>query len=46
VIILDTHALVWWRAAPEKLGRGGPSGLRDDSQAIGCRRISFWKLGC
>ncbi len=44
MIILDTHALVWWRAAPEKLGRAARRAC-ERSPAIGVSAISFWEIG-
>jgi PIN domain nuclease of toxin-antitoxin system len=44
VIVLDTHALIWWRVAPEKLGRKARRAC-ERSPAIGVSAISFWEIG-
>ncbi len=44
MIVLDTHALIWWRVAPEKLGRKAHRAC-ERSQAIGASAISFWEIG-
>jgi len=44
VIVLDTHALVWWRIMPEKLGRKARRAC-ERSNAIGVSAISFWEIG-
>jgi PIN domain nuclease of toxin-antitoxin system len=44
VIVLDTHALLWWRAAPEKLGRAARRAC-ERSAIVGVSAISFWEIG-
>ena len=44
MIVLDTHALVWWRLAPEKLGRKARRAC-EKSAVVGASAISFWEIG-
>ncbi len=44
MIVLDTHALVWWRTAPGKLGRAARRAC-ERSAAVGVSAISFWEIG-
>ena len=44
MIVLDTHAWIWWLSAPERLS---PAALSAISQApsVGVSTISVWELG-
>ena len=44
MIVLDTHALLFWRAAPEKLGRAARR-ICERSERVGVSTISFWEIG-
>jgi PIN domain nuclease of toxin-antitoxin system len=44
VILLDTHALLFWRVAPDKLGRGARRAC-ERAQVLGVSAISFWEIG-
>jgi PIN domain nuclease of toxin-antitoxin system len=44
VIVLDTHALLFWRAAPDKLGRAARRAC-ERAQTLGVSAISFWEIG-
>jgi PIN domain nuclease of toxin-antitoxin system len=44
VIVLDTHALIWWRVAPEKLGRSARRAC-ERGTSLGVSAISFWEIG-
>jgi PIN domain nuclease of toxin-antitoxin system len=44
LILLDTHALLFWRAAPEKLGRAARRAC-ERAQILGVSAISFWEVG-
>ena len=43
MIVVDTHAWLWWMAAPAKLSRRARQ-LIDDADAIGVCTISCWEL--
>ena len=44
MIVLDTHALLWWRSAPDKLGRRARRAC-ERADALGVSAISFWEVG-
>jgi PIN domain nuclease of toxin-antitoxin system len=44
LIVLDTHALVWWHLAPDKLGRAGRRAC-ERADAVGVSAITFWEIG-
>jgi len=44
VIVLDTHAWLWWLAEPSKLSRAARQAI-DEADAIGVCAISAWELG-
>jgi PIN domain nuclease of toxin-antitoxin system len=44
VIVLDTHALLFWRAAPDKLGRAARRAC-ERAAILGVSAISFWEVG-
>lgn len=43
MIILDTHAWVWWVASPEKLSRAARRAI-DEADDIGVCLISCWEI--
>jgi PIN domain nuclease of toxin-antitoxin system len=43
VIVLDTHAFVWWMSKPEKLGRKGARAI-ERAERIGVCAISVWEI--
>jgi PIN domain nuclease of toxin-antitoxin system len=43
LIVLDTHALLWWVAAPKRLGKAATAAIEDDD-AIGVPAIVFWEI--
>jgi PIN domain nuclease of toxin-antitoxin system len=43
VIVLDTHAWLWWTAEPEKLSRPARDAI-DRSERIGLATISCWEV--
>jgi len=46
VIVLDTHALLWWALDPEQLSKRAAATLREMEQAGGyASSISIWELG-
>jgi PIN domain nuclease of toxin-antitoxin system len=44
VIVLDTHAWIWWRADPARLSGLGARAIAE-SDRIGVSSISVWELG-
>lgn len=44
MIVVDTHTLIWWVLAPEKLSTGAREAI-DSSEAIGFAAISCWEVG-
>jgi len=44
VIVVDTHTLIWWVLAPEKLSTAARETI-DSSEAIGFAAISCWEVG-
>jgi PIN domain nuclease of toxin-antitoxin system len=43
VIVLDTHAWVWWLTKPEKLGKKAKRAI-DKADRIGVASISVWEV--
>jgi PIN domain nuclease of toxin-antitoxin system len=43
VIVVDTHVLVWWAAAPDKLSRRAAQALAD-ADRIGVPAVVFWEV--
>jgi PIN domain nuclease of toxin-antitoxin system len=43
LIVLDTHAWLWWAAAPDKLSAAAHDAI-DASDAIGVATISCWEV--
>jgi PIN domain nuclease of toxin-antitoxin system len=43
VIVLDTHAWLWWVAEPERLSRGAREAI-DRSERLGVATISCWEI--
>jgi PIN domain nuclease of toxin-antitoxin system len=44
VIVLDTHAWIWWRAAPDRLSAAAAREITEADQ-LGLSTISVWELG-
>jgi PIN domain nuclease of toxin-antitoxin system len=44
VIVLDTHALLFWRVAPQKLGRAARRAC-ERAETVGVSAVSFWEVG-
>lgn len=44
VIVLDTHAWIWWRADASRLSARAAQAI-DDADRIGVSSISVWELG-
>ncbi len=43
MIVLDTHAWVWWTAAPDRLSDGARRAI-DEAPALGVSVISCWEV--
>jgi PIN domain nuclease of toxin-antitoxin system len=43
VIVLDTHAWLWWVAAPERLSRAAAEAI-DGTSRIGVSTLSAWEV--
>jgi PIN domain nuclease of toxin-antitoxin system len=43
VIVLDTHAWIWWTSAPERLSKRARSAI-DEADELGVAAISCWEL--
>ena len=43
MIVLDTHALIWWSASPHLLSKAARRAI-DDAEAIGVSSISAWEI--
>jgi len=43
VIVLDTHAWLWWLNEPSRLSRGAASAI-DDADDLGISAISLWEF--
>ena len=44
MIVLDTHAWIWWRADPARLSAPGARAIAE-ADRIGVSSISVWELG-
>lgn len=44
MIILDTHAWLWWHAAPERLSERARAAL-EGADRLGASAISCWEIG-
>jgi PIN domain nuclease of toxin-antitoxin system len=44
VIVLDTHAWIWWRAEPGRLSAAAAQAIAD-ADRVGVSTISVWELG-
>jgi PIN domain nuclease of toxin-antitoxin system len=44
VILLDTHAWIWWRTDPGRLSTGAVSAIAE-ANTLGVSSISVWELG-
>lgn len=44
MIVLDTHAWIWWRAAPGRLSDTAAHAI-EQSDRLGLSSISIWELG-
>ena len=44
MIVLDTHALLFWRTAPDKLGRAARR-ICERTDRVGISTITFWEIG-
>jgi PIN domain nuclease of toxin-antitoxin system len=44
VIVLDTHAWIWWRAEPGRLSATGVRAIAE-ADTLGVSSISVWELG-
>ncbi len=42
--LLDTHVLLWWLIAPEKLNTKSQKIIRDKSNTIFISSVSFWEM--
>ena len=42
LVVLDTHALIWWTGVPELLGRRAAAALRS-AERVGIPAICFWE---
>jgi PIN domain nuclease of toxin-antitoxin system len=43
VVVLDTHVLVWWASAPERLSESAASAVRA-AENLGIPTMVFWEL--
>jgi PIN domain nuclease of toxin-antitoxin system len=43
VVVLDTHAVVWWTIEPKRLSKLAAATIRGDDQ-LGISAISFWEV--
>jgi PIN domain nuclease of toxin-antitoxin system len=43
VIVLDTHAWLWWRSAPERLSEPARAAI-DQAPSIGVSTLSAWEV--
>lgn len=43
VLLLDTHALLWWANEPEKLSRAAYEAVRDEQNAVLISVVSLWE---
>jgi PIN domain nuclease of toxin-antitoxin system len=44
VIVLDTHAWIWWRTDPARLSNTAEQAIAE-ADALGLSSISVWELG-
>ena len=43
-LLLDTHALIWWLAGDERLGRGGLDAIGDEANSIAVSAASAMEV--
>jgi PIN domain nuclease of toxin-antitoxin system len=43
LIVLDTHALLWWVGSPKQVGKAATAAI-DGADAIGVPAIVFWEV--
>ena len=43
MIIVDTHAFLWWKSSPRKLGRRA-RGILENASEVGISAISCWEI--
>ncbi len=43
MIVLDTHAWLWWMSAPERLSRAAGDAI-DEARSIGVSTLSAWEV--
>lgn len=43
MIVLDTHAWLWWCSQPDRLSRGARAAI-DDAERIGVSTLSAWEV--
>jgi PIN domain nuclease of toxin-antitoxin system len=43
LVVLDTHALIWWTSQPARIGARGRRAIEDASQ-VGIPAVCFWEV--
>lgn len=43
-LLVDTHAWLWWRASPAKLGRRARAAMEDEDNALWFSAASAWEI--
>jgi PIN domain nuclease of toxin-antitoxin system len=43
-LLLDTHALLWWRAAPERLGSSSRVAIEEEADVVYFSPASVWEI--
>jgi PIN domain nuclease of toxin-antitoxin system len=43
-LLVDTHAWLWWRASPDKLGRRARAAMEDDANTLWFSAASAWEI--
>lgn len=44
-ILLDTHALIWWMSAPDKLKSSARTAISNSKNLVFVSSVSIWEIG-
>ena len=44
-LLLDTHSLIWWDGAPERLSPAALAAIQDPANEVWASVVSAWEIG-